>query len=262
MKRIYTDSKMATRLTPADILQQQLDRLGVTRPGDVGWVHAANKRAKLEAALIDPAVHFVEGDISLGENGQIIMAHPPATTSDLSITDWLHATIAAGKGAKLDFKSPAVVEPCLIQAKRHALGHIPLIVNADLLLGPGGEPPIFDPADFLALHQKHLPQAILSPGWRVGDNGTSYSREMLTEMRELLRPVAGAVTLCFHAWLLFTSWPDVKWLLDQTPYTITVWGKVDSPELLGWLRKYTNPDRCFYDVQDAQGNQLAVISEQ
>ncbi|MBI3961069.1 MAG: DUF2181 domain-containing protein [Chloroflexi bacterium] len=249
---------MATRLTPAEILQQQLDHLGVARPGDVGWVHGANNRAKLEAALVDPGVHYVEGDISLGENGQAIMAHPPVTTNDLIFTDWLHAIIAAGKGAKLDFKTPAVVESCLVEAKRHALGRIPLIVNADLLVGPGGRPVVFDPNAFLALHQKYLPQTILSPGWKVSDNGTGYSREMLTEMRELLRPVRGPVTLCFHAWFFFTSWPDVKWLLDQTPYTITVWGKIDSPELLGWLCKYTNPARCFYDVQDADGNQLSV----
>ncbi len=253
---------MATRLTPADIVQQQLDRLGVARPGDVGWVHAANNRAKLEAALADPSVHYVEGDISLGENGQVIMAHPPATTSDLLFIDWLHATVAAGKGAKLDFKTPSIVESCLIEAKRHALGRIPLIVNADLLVGPGGKPVIFDPAEFLALHKKHLPQAILSPGWTVDGNGTSYSREMLMEMQALLRPVRSPVTLCFHAWFLFTSWPDVKWLLDQTPYTITVWGKVDSPELLNWLRKYTNPIRCFYDVQSADGEQLSVSSKQ
>lgn len=253
---------MATRQTPADILQQQLDQLGVTRPGDVGWSHGTNSRQKLAAALADPAVHYVEGDISLAADGQVIMAHPPAASSDLPFTDWLHAIVAAGKGAKLDFKSPAVVERCLVEAKRHALGQIPLIVNADLLLGPGGKPPIFDPAEFLALRKKHLPQAILSPGWRVGDNGTSYSREMLMEMRELLRPVRGAVTLCFHAWLLFSSWPDVKWLLDQTNYTVTVWGKVTDAELLGWLRRFTNPARCFYDVQDADGKQLQVISKQ
>lgn len=253
---------MATRMTSADLLQQQLDQLGVARPGEIGWVHGANNRAKLEAALVDPAVHFVEGDISLGENGQIIMAHPPASTSDLPFTDWLHATIAAGKGAKLDFKTPAIVESCLREAKQHALGHIPLIVNADLLVGPGGSSVIFDPAQFLALHKKYLPQSVLSPGWKVGDGGTSYSREMLTEMRDLMRPVRGPVTLCFHAWHLFTSWPDVKWLLDHPPYTVTVWGQIGEPELLGWLRRYTNPDRCFYDVQDMNGNQLAVFSGQ
>jgi len=253
---------MATRLSATVLLQQQLAQLGVTRPGDVGWVHGANSQARLEAALVDPGVHFVEGDISLGENGQVIMAHPPALTSDLPFTDWLHATVAAGKGAKLDFKTPAVVEQCLMEAKRAAQGKIPLIVNADLLIGPGGEPVIFDPTTFLAQHKKYLPQAILSPGWRVSEGGTSYSREMLTEMWDLMRPVRGPVTLCFHAWHLLTSWPDVKWLLDQTPYTVTVWGKVADPELLGWLRRYTNPERCFYDVQDINGNQLAVTSEE
>lgn len=252
---------MATRLSATELLQQQLNHLGVARPGDVGWVHGANNRAKLEAALADPAVHYVEGDISQTADGRMIMAHPPVDSSDLTYSEWLRAITAAGKGAKLDFKTPAIVESCLREAKQHALGRIPLIVNADLLVGPGGKPVIFDPAEFLALHKKYVPQAILSPGWKVGDGGTSYSREMLTEMWNLMRPVRSPVTLCFHAWFLFSSWPDIKWLLDQTSFTVTVWGKIDTPELLDWLRKYTNPTRCFYDVQDAQGNQLTVTSE-
>ncbi len=249
-------------MTAADVLQKQLSSVGVARPGDVGWVHGANNRAKLEAALIDPRVHWVEGDISLGDNDQVIMAHPPATTSDLSFSDWLHAIVGAGKGAKLDFKTPDIVEPCLIAAKRDALGRIPLMINADLLQGPGGQPAIFDPHEFLALHNTHTPKAILSPGWRVSDTGIGYSREMLKEMTGLLRSISSPVTLCFHAWLLFTSWPDVKWLLDETRYTFTVWGKIDSPELLRWLRKFTNPARCFYDVQDADGSQIFVFGGQ
>lgn len=249
---------MAKRITPAVLLQKQLDQLGVARPGDVGWAHGANSRAKLESALADPRVHYVEGDISLGANGQAIMAHPPADSSDLLFRDWLHAIVAAGKGTKLDFKSPDVVEFCLAEARGHAQGRIPLMVNGDLLVGPGGQPVIFDPEKFVALYKQHLPQAIFSPGWRVSESGTSYSREMLTEMRELAQSVPGPVTLCFHAWFLFSSWPDVKWLLDQTTYTLTVWGKVADPELLGWLRHYTNPERCFYDVQDGHGNQIFV----
>lgn len=253
---------MAARQTPATLLQAQLDQLGVQRPGDVGWVHGANSRARLEAALADPAVQYVEGDISLGEDGQTILAHPPATSSDLLFDEWLHAIVAAGKGAKLDFKTPAVMEACLLAAKQHAAGKIPLILNADLMVGPGGGPVRFDPPEFLRLCKKHLPTAMLSPGWTVGESGTSYSREMLLAMRDLLQGVRAPVTLCFHAWFLFSSWPDVKWFLDQTPYTITVWGRIADPELVGWLRKYTNPQRCFYDVQDGAGRQIAVFQQQ
>jgi len=253
---------MATRLTASEILQQQLDHLGVTRPGDVGWAHGANNQARLKTALADPAVHYLEGDISLDDRGYAIMAHPPATTSDLRFTDWLGAIVAAGKGAKLDFKSPAVVERCLDEANRQAAGRIPLMINADLVMGPGGQPPIFDPGRFLALHKSMLPQCILSPGWRVGDNGISYSREMLGEMRDLLSTTRGPITLPFHAWYLFSSWPDVKWLLGRSSYTMTIWGRIDAPELLAWLGKRTDPNRCFYDMQDADGIQLSVTSEQ
>ena len=68
---------MTKRLSPERILQRQLEQLGVTRPGDVGWSHGTNSRAKLAVALDDPNVHYVEGDISLGSDGQAIMAPAP-----------------------------------------------------------------------------------------------------------------------------------------------------------------------------------------
>ena len=51
-------------VTPAARWVPILDALGVERPGDVGWVHGANSNQKLMGALSDPAVHFIEGDIT------------------------------------------------------------------------------------------------------------------------------------------------------------------------------------------------------
>ena len=51
-----------------------------------------------------------------------IMAHPPDTTSDISLDTWL-STVAARrpeKGIKLDFKSLEVLEPSLVLLKKYS----------------------------------------------------------------------------------------------------------------------------------------------
>lgn len=236
-----------------------VNALGVDRPGDIGWIHGANSTQVLMGGLSDPKVHFVEGDISEVE-GEIIMAHPPITDSDLSFERWLDLTIAAGKGAKLDFKSPGVVAHCLTYAKQHAVGKIPLCANADILPGPGGGPPCFDPKEFLSLSEELLPEAFLSPGWTVEAGGSGYSSEMVAAMLELLADVEAPVTICLYAGHLRAGWPRLKDILEETDYTLTVWGKIEDPALVSWIRANTPPERCFYDIQSGDGRQIHLTS--
>ena len=238
-----------------------MEPLGVECPGEVGWVHGANRLQALKAALSDPNVHFIEGDISV-VGDETIMAHPPIMESDLSFERWLDFTVAAGKGAKLDFKSPDAVAPCLSYAKRIAADRIPLCANADILPGPGGEPPIFNPKEFIDLCNNLLPQAFLSVGWTVetGDR-IGYTEEMLAAMHGALAGVGAAISLCFHAGYLRSVWPRLEELLMQTDYTITVWGRVEEPALLSWIRAKTPPERCFYDIQAEDGRQVHLLSQ-
>lgn len=244
---------LATRWRPT------LDALGVTRPGDIGWIHGANTRARLSAALSDPQVHYIEGDISVVDS-EIIMAHPPIAESDLAFETWLDMTIAAGKGAKLDFKSPDALAHCLTYARRRADGKIPLAVNADIQTGPGGGPPRFDPTEFLRLCHQLLPQAYLSVGWTVGPGGIGYTKEMLAAMLELLVDVDAPVSICFHAGYLRAAWPRLNGILDDTDYTFTIWGKIEDAPLLSWIRAHTPPERCFYDMQDQNNAQIHLAS--
>lgn len=239
--------------------QPILEALGVARPGEIGWIHGANTRAALAGGLSDPQVNFIEGDIS-PVGGEIIMAHPPVTESDLTFEAWLDMTIAAGKGAKLDFKSPEALAHCLAYASRHALGKIPLCLSADILPGPGGGPPRFKAAEFLRMCREYLPRAILSLGWTVGETATGYTKEMIATMLDLLVDVDAAVTLCFHANLLPSAWPQLSGILDETDYTLTVWGRIHDPSVLTWLRTHTSPDRCFYDVQTEDRSQIHLMS--
>lgn len=233
-----------------------LEPLGVTHPGDIGWVHGANRLQTLKAALSDPLVHFIEGDIAL-VGDELIMAHPPVTESDLGFETWLDMTVAAGKGAKLDFKTPEAVAHCLSYAKRNALGKIPLCANADIFCGPGGDPAIFNPGEFIELCNSLLPQAFLSVGWTVKSGDRSgYTDGMLNAMFDALAGVEAPVTLCFHAGYLRNLWPLLGERLNQTDFTITVWGRVEDEALLAWLRTSTPSERCFYDMQSGDGSQI------
>lgn len=103
---------MTTSTTIPDV-QDYFPELG----GDltkVVWAHAVNSRHLLEDALTDAKVMMLEADVVLGTlSGQNItvpiMAHPPATVSDISLQMFLDTVIDAQttmrKGVKLDFKS-------------------------------------------------------------------------------------------------------------------------------------------------------------
>ncbi|CAL1267285.1 unnamed protein product [Larinioides sclopetarius] len=96
----------------------------IIQPSDasqVTWAHAVNSREELETELAGPA-DFLEADVSMGlltgnEFGTLvpIMAHPPDTSSDISLEMWIDTVIHhnTGKGVKLDFKSLDSVEPSL-----------------------------------------------------------------------------------------------------------------------------------------------------
>ena len=232
-----------------------LEPLGVRRPGDVGWIHGANRSQALLDALSDSKVQFIEGDILL-VGGEIIMAHPPVAESDLSFERWLDLTFAAGKGAKLDFKSPEAVVPCLAYAERRAAGKIPLCANADIMAGPGGDEALFRPDEFVSQCKSLLPGAFLSLGWTVEEGDPGYTGAMIDAMLEFLADVDAEVALCFFAGYLPDAWPRVEEILEATDYTLTIWGRIRDIALKTWIRDNTPAERCFYDIQWSDGTQI------
>ena len=90
------------------------------------------------------------------------MAHPPAIDSDLSLQQFLDIVIAetgrgARKGIKLDFKAIEIVEPSLQMVKLvESKLNFPVWLNADIIVGPGGGPPV-DADQFLALCSQYIP---------------------------------------------------------------------------------------------------------
>ena len=105
---------------------------------------------------------MIEADVSIGPGGEPIMAHPPAIDSDLSLQQFMDIVIAeteagARKGIKLDFKAIEIVEPSLKMVKQvESKLNFPVWLNADIIVGPGGGPPV-DAEQFLSLCTQYIP---------------------------------------------------------------------------------------------------------
>ncbi|XP_045494820.1 protein FAM151A isoform X1 [Colias croceus] len=249
----------------------------------VTWAHAVNNKTYLEATLASE-VSMLEADIVLGhvvgKDGPPIpiMAHPPATTSDLSLADFLMAVSQYNnvnpkqKGVKLDFKS--------IEAFEKAQDHIapfakpeftfPLWLNADILPGPvdATTKPV-DPVKFLTLGSKH-PRAVLSVGWTTlyGGNITEgeYSREEIGSMLRLLNEnhVNQTVTFPVRAGLASNSQPVILDLLRETGSlnsSITVWSSEGDPVEVDRLRALlltVGLERTYLDVPHELAGRLRL----
>ncbi|MBI1774535.1 MAG: DUF2181 domain-containing protein [Proteobacteria bacterium] len=234
---------------------------GLGTPGEMNWAHGVNSSTALDAYLSDADTHVIEADISwLPEAGGVMMAHPPASTSDLTFEAWIEAVAGGGKGAKLDFKHPAVVDPCLAKlTSMRAAGRlaIPIMLNADVLPGPGGDPSLFQAAGFIA-RCGAFREAVLSLGWTTGPvAGGSYSEAMALDMLRLAAPVDGRVTVCLRAAPIAASSGAVARLQAAPGAWITVWnGRADPLVTPAEARRLTDPRRSFYDLIDAQGHPL------
>ncbi|CAK1540785.1 unnamed protein product [Leptosia nina] len=239
----------------------------------VTWAHAVNNKTYLEAALASE-VSMLEADIVLGhvkgKDGPPIpvMAHPPATTSDLTLADFLSAVSqfnnvnSKQKGVKLDFKS--------IDAFEKAQDHIapflkpditfPIWLNADILPGPvDAETKPVDPEKFLSLGSKHK-RAVLSVGWttQYGGNITEgeYSRDQIGSMLRMLNEhhINQTVTFPVRAGLASNSQPVILDLLRETGYlnsSITVWsseGDAVEVDRLRALLLTVGLERTYLDV--------------
>jgi hypothetical protein len=154
----------------------------------------------------------------------VIMCHPPAVDSDLTFDQFFKRVFLAVKagrrvGLKLDFKDADAVLPCVRLLRDSNVGihdasyvgahastrTMPLWLNADVIRGPGGRPPI--PGEqFVQRCLEHCPSATLSLGWTTsGTPRLGYSRRMVDEMRAHTANVRAHVTFAPSAAHLFAS---------------------------------------------------------
>ncbi|XP_073949913.1 protein FAM151A isoform X2 [Choristoneura fumiferana] len=241
----------------------------------ITWAHAVNNKTYLEAALASD-VAMLEADIVLGQlKGKDgpplpIMAHPPATTSDLSLGDFLAAVAQHNKrtakdkqkGVKLDFKSIEAFEKAqeLIAPFSKPEVTFPLWLNADILAGPvapTAKP--LDPEKFIKLAAKH-PRAVLSIGWttQYGGNITEgeYTREQIGTMLRMVNThrVNQTITFPVRAGLASNSQPVILDLLRETSAldsSMTVWSAEEDVVAVDRLRALiltVGLERTYLDV--------------
>ena len=231
-----------------------LSFFNVSRPWDVSWAHRVNSQALLQRYCASRDVMMIEGDISRSaETGQVIMAHPPRRESDLAFEGWIEGVAKARKGAKLDFKDPSVVLPCL-EALRGD-GQMPIFLNADILEGPGGPASRFEAEAFIAVCNRLCPEGILSVGWTTGHvEGGRYSEEMIDRMLKVCERMEGSVTFPVRAYYMRDSWKVLKRLLERPEDTLTIWNsEAVEEEFKAWVKGEVDPGRVFYDLMDRDG---------
>ncbi|XP_060893454.1 protein FAM151B isoform X1 [Labrus mixtus] len=235
---------------------------------EVSWSHAVNNRSRLTEALTGPT-HMLEADIIMRgrDPREPIMAHPPATDSDITLREWLQAVKEHDIGIKLDFKSLEALSPSvlLLQEVLSEPGR-PVWINADILPGPGGRATPLQPQSFLSAVRTLPAHTVLSlgwtTGWTAGTENPGYSWDMVHAMEEVCKNLKHPVTFPVRAALMAQSAPQLTWLLQQTDrYSLTVWtGQDDEFTLQDLLlyRKQFDIGRIYFDLPESQRTELSL----
>ncbi|KAL9928474.1 protein FAM151B isoform 1-T2 [Glossina fuscipes fuscipes] len=249
----------------------------------VKWAHAVNCQQLLDEAL-NGDYDMIEADIVLGKlfnNGPVvpIMAHPPLTSSDLSLDSFLlqvklfnlNSPIKM-KGIKLDFKSIEVFEGALDTLK-FAIPEMtyPVWLNADIIehAGNGIRAHPVDPKRFLT-GCKQFKKAVLSIGWTTSEGHIDdfYTPDditaMLTVISENKINESGlSITFPLRAGLAANSKKVLRDLIREVEVTnhctITIWSApsdcVDTEKLKELILSF-GPNRVYLDVPVALEKQL------
>ncbi|XP_022815036.1 protein FAM151A isoform X1 [Spodoptera litura] len=248
----------------------------------ITWAHAVNNKTYLQASLAS-SICMLEADIVIGtvigkEGPAIpIMAHPPATSSDLSLAEFLETVSqhnlkesnpSSKKGVKLDFKSIEAYEESQELIGRYQAQGLPIWLNADILPGPvdATTKPV-DPVKFLKLGSKHA-CAVLSVGWTTNYGGNitegEYTSEQIGTMLRMINEnhINQTVTFPVRAGLAANSQPVLLDLLRETSSlnsTMTVWSSEGDHVEVDRLRALiltVGLERTYLDVPQELAGKL------
>ncbi|KAI9327382.1 hypothetical protein BDR26DRAFT_952949 [Obelidium mucronatum] len=248
-------------------------QFSVASPMDVAWKHGVNSLDALaDAAAGGGGGVFVEADVSFGSGATgatgAFMAHPPQTSGP-PLAAWLaqaSALNASVRAIKLDFKAPAACAS-LAQALSLSLFAVSpgaLWLNADILQGPRGSPPVFDAAAFVAACAALTRRgAVLSVGWTTGPvaadadaDDLGYSPTMVDAMLAVCRShnlLTAQVTFPVRACDALASVGEMRRLLEASnQWSLTIWhgkeGVTAEQELQ--IRNTFDPQRTFLDIYE------------
>jgi hypothetical protein len=197
---------------------------------------------------------MIEADVKRDSDGRILIKHLAEDQSDLSFNDFIEATKHSKKGVKFDFKDQDIVEECLAKID-YALNNNPIILNADILPGPGAADCQFDPQSFVK-QCSIIPGALLSVGWTTFNDFNNpdqrYTAKMMGDMIKATKDFPGNITFALRVCFMENSLNDLHILLNNDKYSVTYWywagGDGLTDEGREWLVKHTDPTRSMYDI--------------
>ncbi|XP_062549346.1 protein FAM151B isoform X2 [Armigeres subalbatus] len=258
---------------------------------DITWAHAVNSQEHLHDVL-NSDIHFIEADIVLGQvdgnadnqNKIPIMAHPPATTSDISLESFLTqiqvynnaAENQKVKGLKLDFKSISALETSIsIINDVYDMKTFSTWINADILPGPvnNTETIPVDPERFFEAISQIGP-AVLSIGWTTkwGESSTDgcYTEQQVNQMIRVIKENGidqngNSITFPVRAGIAANSLKQLMYLYsslkDSNNVTFTIWSSINDAVNVINLRKFifaVGLDKVYIDVPEDLKNQLNI----
>ncbi|KQS70724.1 protein FAM151B [Drosophila erecta] len=256
----------------------------------ITWAHAVNSQQLLDEVLSKPGdIDFIEADIVLGKlNGEgedmPVMAHPPATISDITLAQFLYQIMEFNrahegqeKGVKLDFKSIEVFEGSLdiLDENIPNMTSNPVWINADILSGPVDQNrtvPV-DADRFFAGCMRYK-QAVLSIGWTTNWGADfrdgEYTQDQCDAMLESLTAnnvlsTGQGITFPVRAGIAANSEDQLHRLVaavnETNNSTLTVWSSAGDYVDVEKLRKLIwsfGLDRVYLDVPEELAAQLEL----
>lgn len=268
-----------------------------TDVGVISWAHAVNsKREFLEAKLA--GMNFFEADILLrkeANNDDVpIMAHPPATDSDLTLREFLHMSSSLPIGVKLDFKTIEALRASVAELLEHGRraeavsGRAPFWMNADIVGHGAVVEGKVDADEFLNTSRHVTPLATLSIGWNIAPSyflsspnvvspssssptspspPLSYSDDDVRRMRDALERngFSPETSITFAIWSKFisNSLDTLQWLTDHYPNSsVTIWGKADDAtvEQVAAIYSVLPKSRVFLDLPETLKREIMQTS--
>jgi hypothetical protein len=220
---------------------------GTRRLRDITWAHAVNSKKLLQEALLQQAV-MIEADVSAGADGNIIMAHSADDWSDLTLQEMLLAVRDAPMPVKLDFKDPVALPAALSLLKEAHLAQ-PVILNADVVEGPGHRRTLWDAGGFIEMCRAEYPAALISPGWTTtSDRGEGYTQEQIEAMLHACREI-GSAAFPVRANLLPQSHDAVMLLLKRPGAVLSLWSNHPlTNEAAAWIKLHLAETDYLFDV--------------
>ena len=214
--------------------------------------HAVNSKDRL-ARFLSAEINIAEGDVSLSNHGETIMAHPPDKESDLSLQEWIRSALEHHRAIKVDMKEPGVIGTVEELLKAAGFPEAGLIISADALIGPGGRDPLFTISDLAGL-RKLFPEAVISIGSTLSYKETlSYGASDVENFLKAKDTLGGPVTFCLRLDMFLKNPGGVAALLSE--HHVTIWNSIPKTpadaEILSAVKKHVS--RGFIDLMDADG---------